>query len=993
MGPPMNAPEHPLRIFLSSTAEDLSAHRAKVSEAVLRLEHLPISMETFPAGAGTPAHESRTRAAAADAVVVLLAHRYGSVPPTELGGDGERSFTWLEVQAARDAGKPVFAFLVDPRAPWDQPRESAALDDEPDRAVEIAERIKRLIEFRSFLSATCTCNTFTTPEDLALKVSTTLAAFVRGGVSGPPAREWRPLVIHPLQPARHFHGRDALLAGLVEWVQSAAGTDRVVSLVAAGGTGKTALAQRVVARAPAPAGLLVWSFYEDHRTEEFLRAACEYFTGVAATPLGERLERLQNALAEDRRHLLVLDGLERVQGGGHDGRPRGTVEDAQLRRLLRFMATPDCRARVLLTSRYPVVDLEPWDGAGYRSVLLEDLDVPSGRAVLRGWGVRGRNRVVDALVEQVHGHALTVAVLGSYLGNFCQGDPAKAPTFDRKEAAENDLQAYRLARVLDEYADALDPGERALLGRLAAFPRGVNFTVISYLLDAGGRVAGWLAGLDEARVTALLVRLRRLGLVFAYRVGDDTSYTAHPFLRDYFEGLLDVQPREIHEVVRARLAPRLVTRPNQLPTDEPALDSYERLIEHTRLAGRTRDALELYWNGLGGYNHLGKWLGENTRGYRIVMAFSSDGRPENVARTLHGKERRPLLDDWGLYAKNLGELSIARSAFEVGLELWSRYEDPGNRSALLQNITDIEILAGRFISARQVAARALTEADAAGDPAQQTQAHAFVATTLALLGDLQGARSHFAQAGGSQARGMELLKRFQTSWSSKHVPGYGGDDLLYSVPGVLEAEFHLMCGNTGAAERQLQITRARSQDERSRRTARVCDALLGGVALLGGDTRAARDYLDTAMLFAREASVVEIELRSLVLAAELERRVRELAVARMKCETGPRLADGSGFGRYSIELRLALARIELDAGDPRQALARSYEALERATAPECRYAWAEGDALDLAGRAHLLLAETDAARRMLTAAAAVRSRLSHPALDVTLAALAGLGGG
>jgi hypothetical protein len=59
-------------------------------------------------------------AAEADAVVCIVAHRYGYVPPVELGGDGERSMTWLEVDAAKRAGKPVFAFLVDPKAPWTQ---------------------------------------------------------------------------------------------------------------------------------------------------------------------------------------------------------------------------------------------------------------------------------------------------------------------------------------------------------------------------------------------------------------------------------------------------------------------------------------------------------------------------------------------------------------------------------------------------------------------------------------------------------------------------------------------------------------------------------------------------------------------------------------------------------------------------------------------------------------------------------------------------------
>src|SRR5439155_515310 len=71
-----------------------------------------------------------------------------------------------------------------------------------------------------------------------------------------------------------------------------------------------------------PAGLLVWSFYEDPRTEEFLRVACDYLAGAADVPAGGRLERLQQALASDLSHLLVLDGLERVQAEGHDGRAR-----------------------------------------------------------------------------------------------------------------------------------------------------------------------------------------------------------------------------------------------------------------------------------------------------------------------------------------------------------------------------------------------------------------------------------------------------------------------------------------------------------------------------------------------------------------------------------------------------------------------------------------------------------------------------------------------
>ena len=79
-----------LRIFISSTAVDLLDYRGKVRDAVLRLEGLPIAMETFSAKSGQPVEECMRMAAEAEAVICIVAHRYGYVPPLELGGDGER---------------------------------------------------------------------------------------------------------------------------------------------------------------------------------------------------------------------------------------------------------------------------------------------------------------------------------------------------------------------------------------------------------------------------------------------------------------------------------------------------------------------------------------------------------------------------------------------------------------------------------------------------------------------------------------------------------------------------------------------------------------------------------------------------------------------------------------------------------------------------------------------------------------------------------------
>ncbi len=77
-------PSTPLRIFLSSTSEDLTEHRARITEAIERLGQTTTRMETFGARPGAPLDECRRLAAEADVLVVCVGHRYGWVPTRRL---------------------------------------------------------------------------------------------------------------------------------------------------------------------------------------------------------------------------------------------------------------------------------------------------------------------------------------------------------------------------------------------------------------------------------------------------------------------------------------------------------------------------------------------------------------------------------------------------------------------------------------------------------------------------------------------------------------------------------------------------------------------------------------------------------------------------------------------------------------------------------------------------------------------------------------------
>jgi tetratricopeptide (TPR) repeat protein len=949
-----------LRIFISSTAIDLRDYRDKVRDAVLRLQDLPIAMETFSAQSGQPATECMRMAAEADAVICIVAHRYGYVPPKELGGDGKRSITWLEVDAAKGAGKPVFAFLVDPKAPWTELKEQDRLTQEPpEKTPEIVDAVRKLQEFRAYLERESTRQFFASPEELAKHVAIALANFAPNLSHAPVSttRVWQPLFCHALQPAQHFRGREAKLQRLKDWLESPVTPDRVVSVVAAGGTGKTALVNKALheAKLSDRAGVFVWSFYEDPHTDAFLRAAYLYFTGEKDTPTGGMLERLQIALSGDAPHVLILDGLERVQSD-EGPRRRGELEDLQLKRLVRALAGGVGNARSLVTSRFPLVDLDGWTGAGHRPITLDDLERPIALEVMRGWGVNRDDASLGRLLEPLNiggfYHALSVAVLGSYFGNF-----PNAREFSIEDAADIDPKARRLARILEQYAKALTPVERDLLARLSLFPRGVKVELLGWIVQSGGEVAGALIGLTDHQLVKLLERLKALGLVFRYETDRQAVYSAHPFLRDFFRNLLGTKPESVHESVRAKLEPSLEARPSTPPSDPAILDQYELLIEQTLLAGRVQEAFDLYWFGLGGYENLGWVLGENTRGLRILERFVSQNDFSRLELHLPPRWQSNVVNNLGLIAKNLGDLPRARAAFSYCRVFDARFESIHTR-----NLADVELAAGHFRQALVYSENAVSLASEPKDDTQIKYSLCYRATAHFALGDLTAATADFHRA-------TELEWQPLVSWR-----------------GIHEGECKFLRGDRSGALNQTQANREFAARRNYNDDLCLCNALLTRL-LLPDDTAKATQHLQDARAFANRSGEVELQLHCFHSACELHRHLGDLPQSITEAESGILLADTCGFGKYSIDLRLALAETYLAAGDPHKALQNARNALDRSEAPDCQYAWGKADGLHFCGVAHLRLGEHELARQRLTAALEIREPLGHGRIEETRRAL------
>ncbi len=103
----------PLKVFISSTSEDLKRYRAAAAEVVRDAGWIADVMDHFPADPDPIVVMCQRRVSECDLFLLLQAFRRGGVPDVAQRGDGETSYTAFELRAADQLSKPVLVFLAD----------------------------------------------------------------------------------------------------------------------------------------------------------------------------------------------------------------------------------------------------------------------------------------------------------------------------------------------------------------------------------------------------------------------------------------------------------------------------------------------------------------------------------------------------------------------------------------------------------------------------------------------------------------------------------------------------------------------------------------------------------------------------------------------------------------------------------------------------------------------------------------------------------------
>jgi 8-oxo-dGTP pyrophosphatase MutT (NUDIX family) len=150
-----------MKVFLSSTYKDLIEHRKFAAEAIERLGLQGARMEVFGARPEEPLHACLKEIQACNLFIGIYAHRYGFIPE---GSD--LSITELEYRHAQNLKKPLFCFVVDEHHPW------------PPKLIEENPSKQKLEMFKQTLGSATIRETFSTPEDLAYKIASSLGHYL-----------------------------------------------------------------------------------------------------------------------------------------------------------------------------------------------------------------------------------------------------------------------------------------------------------------------------------------------------------------------------------------------------------------------------------------------------------------------------------------------------------------------------------------------------------------------------------------------------------------------------------------------------------------------------------------------------------------------------------------------------------------------------------------------------------------------------------------------
>lgn len=586
----------------------------------------------------------------------------------------------------------------------------------------------------------------------------------------PPLPDYVHLTGLPETPYEHLVGRDAELQRLdAAWADPEVS---IVSLVAEGGAGKSALVNEWLKRLQADSYrgaelVLGWSFYSQGSKER--ATSSETFLNWALAKLGVTVttasasakgEAIAEAL-ERRRVLLVLDGVEPLQHGLDT--QLGELKDQGLRGLLRRLASAapsPAHGLVALSSRLPVKDIARWKEGSSPVIDVEALSDEAGASLLRDNGVWGTDKELRAAAQDFGGHPLALGLLASFLKETQMGDVRRRDHIrDLVSKDEDNPRHDHARRVVLSYEEEWLTGEpvaRAIMHMVGLFDRPASGDCLAALRRAPviEGLTDAIVGLDESAWQRAVTRLREVRLL----APDDTSapdaLDTHPLVREWFDERLRQANEAAWKVAHGRLYEHLrdTTQEGDTPTLEHLAPLYQA-ISHGCRASRHQEALEDVYvdricrrlpNGEIEFYSRTK-LGALDSDLAAISWFFTDPYATPVV-SLTAPDRSWVLHEAAFRLRAQGRLAESLPAVRTAFATANDAEDWINAAIAASNLSESHLLGGEIAQAVASAERSVTIADRSGNDFQMMAGRVILADAFHAAGRRDEASQAFADA-------------------------------------------------------------------------------------------------------------------------------------------------------------------------------------------------------------------------------------------------------
>jgi tetratricopeptide (TPR) repeat protein len=693
-------------------------------------------------------------------------------------------------------------------------------------------------------------------------------------------------------PEPNFVGRVEYLNTITDWYKSQ--EVRIGALIGWGGVGKSALARKwydsLESNNIRPDGIFWWGFYRNANLELFLNALLRFISGGQIDPntltsTWEKADRIKEYINQGR-FLIILDGLEQMQKGRISGEQFGCMQHRECSEMLKFLADTKVDGLCLITTRYPLTDINSYERTVYQKKDIVRLSDEDGRRLFKKVGVKGSQEQIDSVITEYDGHALSLTLLSGYLVKDFGGDITKAKDIP---AFHSDKEAGGKAhRILLWYAKQLNKEQQAFMKIFSLFRKAITEKDFEGVFRAQmeTKINQPLIQMSEFSFKRMVDNLSDRRLISK---DQDNTYSTHPLIKSYFDSIFDADDKKLcHKRIYHYFGENAPDEPETLDQMQPLFEQ----VYHGCASGLYDEVCpKVYRDKIrrGEEHFITHNLGAWETDLSLVRTFFPDGDLSKMPLVNDRNAQSWLLAVAGLALLSTGRPKEAEELLIKKTDMLIEDKDWKNASSGYETLADLQFRTGRLESALTSAKNDLEMAEKAESKQYIIDSKAYIGWVYHLLGKDDQAEKAFSQA-------EEL---------SIKITGHRD----YSITGVFYADFLLSIGKDDDAlalsEQNLDFCQRNNfVNDISR-----CYRNLCAIHRTKGNFDKAADHLQKAFEFARKVGMPYLEIEALLESAELNLATGHPEEAKHDADQVLKICARTGFKFYEQHTNEILSKL------------------------------------------------------------------------------------